>query len=52
MSRAPNAIQSIIDLPIPHPRDLLLKTSKEFQEYRRRLWDLFHIEGAHPPSAP
>jgi NitT/TauT family transport system ATP-binding protein len=46
MSRAPNTIQSIIDVPFPHPRDLLLKTSKEFQEYRRRLWDLFHMEEA------
>jgi NitT/TauT family transport system ATP-binding protein len=44
MSRSPNTIQSIIEVPFPRPRDLLLKTSTEFQEYRRRLWDLFQVE--------
>ena len=43
MSHFPNSIQTIIDVPFPHPRDLLLKTSREFQQYRRQLWDLLHV---------
>jgi NitT/TauT family transport system ATP-binding protein len=40
MSRAPNTIQTILDVPFERPRDLLLKTSTEFQQMRRQLWDL------------
>ena len=43
MSRAPNAIQEIIEIPFPRPRDLMLKTSQEFQDLRRRLWDLLQV---------
>jgi len=43
MSRAPNAIQEIIDVPFARPRDLILKTSREFQDLRRRLWELLHM---------
>jgi NitT/TauT family transport system ATP-binding protein len=43
MSRAPNTIQEIIDVPFSRPRDLLLKTSQEFQDLRRRLWDLLQV---------
>lgn len=40
MSRAPNTIQTVLDVPFERPRDLLLKTSTEFQQMRRQLWDL------------
>jgi NitT/TauT family transport system ATP-binding protein len=43
MSLSPNKIQEIIDVPFPRPRDLILKTSKEFQDLRRRLWELLHV---------
>ncbi len=42
MSRSPNTIQTIIDVPFDHPRDMLLKTTPEFQELRRQLWALLH----------
>lgn len=42
MGRAPNTIQTIIDVPFGRPRDLLLKTSAEFQEMRRTLWQMLH----------
>jgi len=42
MSRAPNTIQTIIDVPFERPRDLMLKTSAEFQEMRRELWQMLH----------
>jgi len=45
MSRSPNSIQTIVEVPFPRPRDLLLKTSAEFQQMRRYLWDLLHISG-------
>jgi len=44
MSRAPNTIQTIIDVPFGHPRDMLLKTTPEFQELRRQLWALLHYQ--------
>lgn len=40
MGRAPNRIQTIIDVPFERPRDLLLKTSIRFQEMRRQMWEL------------
>ncbi|NPV87435.1 MAG: ABC transporter ATP-binding protein [Anaerolineae bacterium] len=43
MERAPNTIQTVIDVPFERPRDLLLKTSAEFQQYRRMLWDMLHV---------
>jgi NitT/TauT family transport system ATP-binding protein len=43
MGRAPNKIIEIIDVPFSRPRDLLLKTSKEFQDLRRRLWELLQV---------
>ncbi len=43
MGRAPNKIQQIIDVPFSRPRDLILKTSKEFQDLRRHLWDLLQM---------
>lgn len=43
MSRAPNRIQKIIDVPFQRPRELLLKTSTKFQEMRRELWDLLQM---------
>ncbi len=43
MSRSPNTIQTVIDVPFGRPRDLMLKTSAEFQELRRELWDLLHV---------
>ncbi len=43
MSRQPNTIQTILDIPFAHPRSLLLKTQPEFQEYRRKLWELLHL---------
>lgn len=43
MSRAPNAIQTILEVPFKHPRDLILKTSLEFQQMRRQLWDLLQV---------
>jgi len=43
MSRAPNAIQTILDVPFKHPRDLILKTSLEFQQMRKHLWDLLQV---------
>lgn len=43
MGRAPNKIQTILDVPFKHPRDLLLKTSPEFQQMRRQLWDLLQV---------
>jgi ABC-type nitrate/sulfonate/bicarbonate transport system ATPase subunit len=43
MSRAPNRIQTILDVPFKQPRDLLLKTWPEFQEMRRQLWDLLQV---------
>lgn len=42
MSRRPNTIQTIIEVPFDRPRDLMLKTSVEFQQLRRRLWELLH----------
>jgi NitT/TauT family transport system ATP-binding protein len=42
MSRAPNTVQTIVDVPFDHPRDMLLKTTPEFQELRRQLWALLH----------
>jgi ABC-type nitrate/sulfonate/bicarbonate transport system ATPase subunit len=42
MSRQPNTIQKILEVPFSHPRSLLLKTSTEFQQYRRQLWELLH----------
>jgi len=43
MGLSPNTIQTIIEVPFSRPRDLLLKTSTEFQQYRRQLWDLLHV---------
>ncbi|MCX6053420.1 MAG: ABC transporter ATP-binding protein [Chloroflexi bacterium] len=43
MGRAPNKILEIIDIPFSRPRDLTLKTSKEFQDLRLRLWDLLQV---------
>jgi NitT/TauT family transport system ATP-binding protein len=43
MGLAPNKIVEIIDIPFSRPRDLLLKTSKEFQNLRLRLWDLLKV---------
>ncbi len=43
MSRAPNGIQTILDVPFKHPRDLILKTSLEFQQMRKQLWDLLQV---------
>jgi NitT/TauT family transport system ATP-binding protein len=43
MGRAPNKILEIIDVPFSRPRDLILKTSKEFQDLRRKLWDLLQV---------
>jgi NitT/TauT family transport system ATP-binding protein len=43
MGLAPNIIQTIIEVPFARPRDLLLKTSATFQECRRQLWDLLHV---------
>ncbi len=43
MSRQPNTIQTIVEIPFEHPRSLILKTSTEFQEYRRKLWELLHL---------
>lgn len=43
MGRAPNTIRTIVEVPFPRPRDLLLKTSVEFQQMRRLLWDLLNI---------
>jgi len=40
MGRAPNIIQTILEVPFERPRSLLLKTSVEFQQLRRQLWDL------------
>lgn len=48
MSRAPNTIQTIIDVPFGRPRELMLKTSAEFQEMRRELWQLLH---QHDPAS-
>lgn len=45
MGRAPNKIVEIIDVPFSRPRDLILKTSKEFQNLRLRLWDLLKVNG-------
>lgn len=42
MSREPNTIQAIIDVPFERPRDLILKTRPEFQALRRHLWELLH----------
>jgi len=42
MSRAPNTIQTIVDVPFERPRDLLLKTSAQFQRMRRELWEMLH----------
>ena len=44
MSRAPNTIQTVLDVPFPHPRDLTLKVKPEFQELRLHLWDLLQVE--------
>lgn len=43
MGRAPNTIQTILDVPFKYPRDLILKTSLEFQQMRRQLWDLLNV---------
>ncbi|MCX8062658.1 MAG: ABC transporter ATP-binding protein [Anaerolineales bacterium] len=43
MSRQPNTIQTILDIPFPHPRSMILKTSSQFQEYRKKLWELLHL---------
>jgi NitT/TauT family transport system ATP-binding protein len=45
MGRTPNTIQEIIDVPFARPRDLLLKTSPEFQNMRRKLWELLRVNG-------
>jgi NitT/TauT family transport system ATP-binding protein len=42
MSREPNTIQTIMDVPFDRPRDVMLKTSPEFQTLRRQLWELLH----------
>ena len=42
MSRAPNTIQTIVDVPFERPRTLMLKTSSEFQRLRRELWEMLH----------
>lgn len=44
MSRTPNTIQTILDVPFPYPRDLMLKTSSEFQAMRRKLWELLQVQ--------
>ncbi len=44
MGRAPNKIVEIIDVPFSRPRDLVLKTSKEFQNLRLYLWDLLKVK--------
>jgi NitT/TauT family transport system ATP-binding protein len=43
MGRAPNKILTILDVPFERPRDLILKTSTEFQQLRRKLWDLLKV---------
>lgn len=43
MGRAPNKIKAVLDVPFERPRDLLLKTSAEFQRMRRQLWDLLQV---------
>lgn len=43
MGRAPNNIQTILDVPFKHPRDLLLKTKPEFQQMRLQLWNLLQV---------
>jgi NitT/TauT family transport system ATP-binding protein len=48
MSRKPNTIQTIIDVPFDRPRDLMLKTSADFQQLRRRLWELLHQHETAP----
>jgi NitT/TauT family transport system ATP-binding protein len=45
MGRAPNKIVEIVDVPFARPRDLILKTSKEFQNLRLRLWELLQVNG-------
>jgi NitT/TauT family transport system ATP-binding protein len=44
MSREPNTIQTIFDVPFKRPRDVMLKTSSEFQALRRELWELLHAK--------
>jgi aerobic-type carbon monoxide dehydrogenase small subunit (CoxS/CutS family) len=41
--RIRKAIQTIMDVSFERPRDLLLKTSPQFQEMRRPLWELLHV---------
>jgi len=43
MGRAPNKILTILDVPFTRPRDLILKTSVEFQKLRRQLWELLQV---------
>lgn len=44
MSRQPNTIQAVLDVPFARPRDLILKTSREFQEMRLHLWELLQVK--------
>lgn len=44
MSRAPNTVQKIIEIPFERPREAILKTTPEFQGYRRQLWALLETD--------
>lgn len=44
MGYAPNKIIKILEVPFERPRGLLLKTSSEFQNMRRQLWDLLQVK--------
>jgi NitT/TauT family transport system ATP-binding protein len=46
MGRDPNAIHSLLDVELPRPRTPTMRTSPEFQDIRRELWDRFEAGGS------
>lgn len=44
MTKGPGTIKEIVDIDIPRPRDVSVRASDAFGEYRTRLWDLLFDE--------
>lgn len=42
MSRNPGRVEKVVDIPLAHPRRLVVKTSAEFQEIRRDLVEVMY----------
>lgn len=46
MGRDPNLVHSVLDVELPRPRTPTMRTSSEFQAFRRELWERFETGGS------